>query len=158
MIEIQNKSAYPLDEAQLAEAVRVVLRQEGHPPGSVVTVQVTDNATVQALNRTYRGVDAPTDVLSFPAELPPLPDDAPDAHYLGDIAVAYAYVKTQAQRLDIDLKHNLVLMVIHGTLHLLGYDHDTPANKAAMWTAQEQALAALGVPLSVVPALEDDHA
>lgn len=158
MIDIQNDAGYTVDGARLKEAVRVVLAQHGQPGNSSVTVQITDNDTVKRLNRTFRGVDAPTDVLSFPAELPPLPDDSPEAHYLGDLAVAYPYVQAQAARLSIDLTDNLVLMVVHGTLHLLGYDHDTPQSHAAMWAAQEHALIALNVPPTVVPALENDHA
>ncbi len=157
LIEI-DPADYPVKVAQMQRAVQVVLAQHTAAPGSSVSVKVTDNATVQQLNRDYRGVDAPTDVLSFPAEMPPMPPEADNAEewlYLGDIAIAYPYVQAQAAHAGYDLGHNIALMLVHGTLHLLGYDHDTPDNRAVMWAAQETALTALGVPLAIVPALED---
>jgi probable rRNA maturation factor len=163
-VEIQCPPAYTVDAGRLREAVGLVLRQHDREPGSGVTVQITDDESVRGLNRDFRGVDAPTDVLSFPADMPPLPDDAADMMpdeerlYVGDLAVAYPYTAAQAARLGHDLAGTLALLVVHGTLHLLGYDHDTPANRAEMWAAQARALTALGVPLEIVPALEDNDA
>jgi probable rRNA maturation factor len=80
--------------------------------------------------------------------------------YLGDLVIAYPYAQAQAQREGHDMMHSLLLLVVHGTLHLLGYDHDTVSNRAAMWAAQDRVLAALGVPLAIVPSLESyeqDH-
>lgn len=162
-ISIQNEQGYtPVDVALLQRAIRLVLEQEGTNVQSGITVVLTDNATVQALNKQHRATDAPTDVLSFPAD--PLPPEIADeaAPYLGDLIIAFPYSKAQADRLKHDLRDSLVLLVIHGTLHLLGYDHDTPEHKAAMWAAQNKALTALGVDTSIVPALEhsegSDHA
>jgi probable rRNA maturation factor len=158
-IVIQNDQDFLLDPEALCAAVTMTLRQEGREPDVGVSIVITDDAAVMALNRMYRGIDAPTDVLSFPADTPPvvLPDEPV---YLGDLIIAYPYAQAQAQREGHDMMHSLLLLVVHGTLHLLGYDHDTVSNRAAMWTAQDRVLAALGVPLAIVPSLESyaqDH-
>ncbi len=159
-VEVINASGVWLDEERLRTAVRVVLEQQERALASGVAIQVTDDDTVRQLNATYRGVDAPTDVLSFPADMPPLPpnaDGTPEELHLGDLAIAYPYTAAQAAQLGHNLGDTLVLLVVHGTLHLLGYDHDTPANKAGMWAAQARALAALGVPATLLPTLEAEH-
>ena len=156
-VTVLNEAGYALDEARLQAAAGVVLDQH-ESAQSALTVVITDDDDVAGLNRTYRGIDAPTDVLSFPADTPPVAlDDEPT--YLGDLVIAYPYAAAQAARESHDLMHSLMLLVVHGTLHLLGYDHDTTAHRAAMWAAQDRALAALQIPLSIVPALESyDHA
>ena len=76
--------------------------------------------------------------------------------YLGDLIIAYPYAQAQAVREAQDLMQSLALLVVHGTLHLLGYDHDSPAGREAMWSAQDQALRSLDLPLSLVPSYEHD--
>lgn len=158
-IEIINEMGYPTDNAHLQQAATAVLNQETESPHSL-TIVITDNASVQALNQQHRGVDAPTDVLSFPADpLPPELQAVDEMPYCGDLIIAYPYAKAQAEKLNHALADSLCLLVVHGTLHLLGYDHDTPDNRRTMWTAQAQALATLGISDSIVPALEtNDHA
>ncbi|MEL6306593.1 MAG: rRNA maturation RNase YbeY [Chloroflexota bacterium] len=160
-IEIQNDSHYPdIDHAQLQKAILTVLQQQEEASDSGVTVVFTDDARVRELNKQHRGTDAPTDVLSFPADpLPPEIMGEDDVAYLGDLIIAFPYTQAQAKRLGHDLGDTLALLVIHGTLHLLGYDHDTPENRAEMWSAQAIALSAMGISDVIVPALEDaDHA
>jgi probable rRNA maturation factor len=153
-VEIQNDGAFALDEARLLRAARYTLARENAVPRSAVTIVVADDDMILALNRQFRGIDVPTDVLSFPADAPPVP--APDEPpYLGDIVIAYPYAAAQALHEQRALDDSLVLLTVHGVLHLLGYDHDTRERRAAMWTAQAAALNALGVPLTVVPDLED---
>jgi probable rRNA maturation factor len=160
-IEIYNEQQYAVNHERLRAAVAAVIAQEGAAPDSVVSVVITDNEAVAALNLEYRGIDAPTDVLSFPSE--PLPEelrdalDDEDAAYLGDLVIAFPYASAQAEREQHALDDSLGLLVVHGTLHLLGYDHDTPERKAGMWAAQARALEALGIPTHIVPALEEDH-
>jgi probable rRNA maturation factor len=116
-----------------------------------MTIVVTTDEAVQTLNRQYRAVDAPTDVLSFPADIPSMPDEQP---YVGDLMIAYPYASAQAQREGHDLTQSLMLLVVHGTLHLLGYDHDSPQQRAEMWGVQESVLQQLNLPLDMVPSLE----
>lgn len=156
-IEVQNENNYDVDASRLKTAVETVLRQQQVQADSALTIVLTDNDEVAALNRQYRGVDAPTDVLSFPADEPPIeiPDEPP---YLGDLIVAYPYAASQAEQHNHPLKDSFDLLVIHGTLHLLGYDHDTPEHRSEMWNAQENALKAVGISPEIVPTLEaDDH-
>jgi probable rRNA maturation factor len=116
-----------------------------------VTLVITSDVAVQALNRDYRGVDAPTDVLSFAAQEGEEPDLAlpPELaaeldRYLGDIIIAYPYVAQQAAHFGNTPAAELRLMVVHGLLHLLGDDHDTPEAEAEMWARQEAVLAQFG--------------
>jgi probable rRNA maturation factor len=154
-IEIQNEDAYPVDEERLRAAALAVLDRHEVEDGTTLTIVLTSSEDVAALNRDFRGVDSPTDVLSFPADIPPLPDEPP---YLGDLIIAYPYASAQAARQQHALMDSLALLVVHGTLHLLGYDHDTLENKAEMWDAQSTALTALGIAPEIVPPLEnDDH-
>jgi probable rRNA maturation factor len=161
-IDVQNDAGFPVDADRL-KAAAVLTAQQGGRESAALTVVITDDASVAALNRQFRGVDAPTDVLSFPADAPPpMPDDDgvmddDDLPYLGDLVIAYPYASAQAARLGHDLIDSLTLLVVHGTLHLLGADHDTAERRAAMWAAQARALTALGVSLAIVPALEESE-
>lgn len=157
-VVVRNDAGYAVDVERLQKAVATVLEQQQAVPDSSLTIVITNDAEVAALNRQYRGVDAPTDVLSFPADEPPV-EEEDEPPYLGDLIVAYPYTAAQAQREGHDLMQSLMLMAVHGTLHLLGYDHDTAAKRAEMWAAQDAALKALDVDLSIVPALESyNHA
>jgi probable rRNA maturation factor len=121
------------------------------------TVRLTDDAELHQLNRQYRDIDKPTDVLSFGgagyrdgkprAAFQPTLDDG--AEYLGDIIISLERCAAQATTGGHGVDTELALLVIHGTLHLLGYDHDTPARKARMWAAQSRALGTLGIELNV---------
>jgi probable rRNA maturation factor len=129
------------------------LQNEG-VTGASLSIQVTDDETVRALNREFRNVDAPTDVLSF-ANLdsdtqgsdgfvvpPEMVEEM--AAYLGDIVIACPYAERQAARFGNDLMAELRLLAVHGTLHLLGYDHDTRAARRDMWTVQSMVLTRFG--------------
>jgi len=152
-VQNQGEAGYKINVSPLEAAATTVLAQHDGHPDSCLSVVIADDDFVRSLNRQYRAVDAATDVLSFPAAAPPVDiDDEPP--YLGDLVIAYPYASAQAAREGHDLDTSLALLVVHGTLHLLGYDHDTDENRAAMWRAQEAALQALGIDTAIVPALE----
>lgn len=132
-----------LDSAALQTAVTAALAREGAPAGEV-TLLLADDARLRELNRQFRGVDAPTDVLSFPAgeDVPSLPGEPP---YLGDIAISVPYAARQAAAAGHSLAAELQLLAIHGALHLLGHDHGTPGEKARMWAVQAAILEGLGL-------------
>ncbi len=153
-IEIQNQGNYPLDAARLQIASQTVLAQHDVDPDTTITIVIADNEFIRNLNRQYRNVDAPTDILSFPADDPPVAIEG-EPPYLGDLVIAYPYASAQAAREQHDLKDSLSLLVVHGTLHLLGYDHDTEENRAGMWQAQAAALQTLGISTDIVPRLEE---
>lgn len=143
-LQVDEAFAGEVSESDLAQAVAAALEREGQPDAEV-TVVVTDDETVADLNRRFRGMEGPTDVLSFSAVEPApgfvAPPDAPP--YLGDIVIALPFTRLQAAALDRTLRDELRLLAVHGTLHLLGYDHDEPADEAAMWALQDQILEGL---------------
>lgn len=158
MIDVQNDHEYPVDGDSLVGAAALVLQQHDQP--GAITIVIANNDTVRGLNRQFRGVDAPTDVLSFPTDgdsgmTAPGESDGSAAPYLGDLVIAFPYAQAQAQREGHDLGDSLRLLVVHGTLHLLGYDHDSQEGRTVMWAAQARALTALNIPLDIVPALEN---
>lgn len=104
-----------------------------------VSVLLTDNGEIQTLNRDWRGKDAPTDVLSFPA-------DAMDKPFLGDIAVALGVTQADAAARDLPLPQHLSHLLVHGLLHLLGHDHKDDTEAAEMEALEIAALASLGWP------------
>lgn len=106
-----------------------------------VTVLVCDDEYMTELNRTYRGFDKTTDVLSFEDQFP-FPDS--DVSHLGDIAISFPTASQQAIQAKHDVETEICLLVIHGTLHLCGYDHDTTENKNEMWALQTELLRSLG--------------
>ncbi len=150
-IDIDEKFAAEVAEETLAAALSAVLTYAGVGDAGVAIV-VTDNDYVRSLNREYRGVDAPTDVLSFAAqegddldaEFAPEVAEEMD-RYLGDLILAYPYAAAQATRYGYPLQTELQLLVVHGCLHLLGYDHDSDESQAEMWAAQSAILTGLGV-------------
>lgn len=156
-IQVVNTHQFVLNEMLLVDAIQTVINQHDVDSSSGVTVVIETDDAVHKLNKHHRDVDAPTDVLSFPAD--PLPAELDDTiePYLGDLIIAYPYAKSQAERLLHKLDDSLALLVIHGTLHLLGYDHNTLINRAEMWSEQALALKTLGIDDSIVPELEDNN-
>ena len=144
----QVAPAERLPVPRLRQAVEWVLDRHSIAAEVGLSIVVTDDETVRRLNRQYRQVDAPTDALSFPTG----GADSPGGNeppYLGDVILALPTIQRQAAREGHAVIDELLLAVVHGTLHLLGYDHDTPAGQTAMWAVQAEALLALGVNLRV---------
>lgn len=143
-IEADSWSSVVTDpEAVCREAVRAVLARlcPGAAPAEV-SIMLADDETVRALNRDYRGKDKPTNVLSFPAG-PHLPGEGPGM--LGDIAVALETVCREAERDGKTPADHLRHLVVHGTLHLLGHDHEETGEAEEMEALETEILAALGV-------------
>jgi probable rRNA maturation factor len=122
------------DEAAILLAIR-----------SELTVVLADDAEQQRLNRKWRGVNRPTNVLAFPAWDPgaPLPEGAP--LLLGDVVLACETVAREAAEQHKTVADHLSHLVVHGVLHLLGYDHATEPEAAAMESIEKAVLASLGV-------------
>ena len=141
-----------VDADQVERAARAALQVAPLAQEAEISVVIAGDDEVQALNRQYRDVDAPTDVLSFADDRPdhshgqPAPAfvTAPDEpHYLGDVIVSLHRAEAQAAEQGHSTAQELRLLVVHGVLHLLGYDHATPAEEAEMWAKQEAILEAL---------------
>lgn len=107
-----------------------------------ITIVLTDDRQLHELNLDYLGVDAPTDVLSFPASET---DPETGASYLGDIILSIPRATAQAEAAGHPVEAEAQLLVVHGTLHLLGYDHSTDEEKAVMWAEQAKVLERLGL-------------
>src|SRR5882724_1878011 len=112
-----------------------------------LAVMLTDDAGIRTLNSNWRGIDKPTNVLSFPA-LPPTgpsgPDDAP--RMLGDIAIAYETTRKEADDEQKPFDHHLSHLAVHGFLHLIGYDHEKDDDAETMEALEQKILAQLGIP------------
>lgn len=150
--EISVIEQIPLGRAgtaeQLANVAGRVFERLGVAEASGMSIVVTDDDTVRQLNRQYRQVDAPTDVLSFPTgDSVPIVEGEPP--YLGDLILALPCIERQAAREGHAVGEELALAVVHGTLHLLGYDHDTQEHQAAMWAIQHEILHGLGISITV---------
>ncbi len=108
-------------------------------------VAFTSDAAVRTLNRTYRAKDKPTNVLSFPSP-EPIELEAGAVDFIGDIVLARETVFREAQEQGVPPRHHTQHLVVHGLLHLLGYDHETDADAETMEALEVAALAAIGVP------------
>lgn len=144
-IEVQVAPAYAgsVHAADLRQAVEMVL-QRAERPGEV-TLVVTDEQGIRELNHDFLGQDEVTDVLAFATQEeggPFVP--APGAsNYLGDVIICYPRAAEQAREQSHSIEAELALLAVHGTLHLLGYDHATEQERQAMWTVQDEILGAL---------------
>lgn len=112
--------------------------------GAELSLVFTDDAAIQKLNAEWRGKDKPTNVLSFPA-FPVAPGD-PLPPMLGDIVLAYETVVREAAEENKPLENHITHLIIHGLLHLLGYDHETDEEAEEMEALERQALARLAIP------------
>ena len=133
-------------EAAIAESAYPQLRTTPRPVE--LSVRLTSDSEVQALNSTWRGKDKPTNVLSFPQlepeELGAIAIDGPEL-MLGDLVLAHGVCAREAEEKAISLEDHAAHLVVHGTLHLLGYDHADDAAADSMEQREVRALARLGI-------------
>jgi probable rRNA maturation factor len=145
IIQIDEPFLAQVNPARLEQALLITCRFcSTSSPESTVFIVITDNDTVQQLNHQYRGIDAPTDVLSF-ENIPDSDFPHSEATHLGDIIIAYPVAEIQALAAGHTVLEEVILLTVHGGLHLLGFDHNTPANKNKMWAAQHQIMTELGL-------------
>ena len=140
MIHIESTYDYP--DALLERAALATLSHQKESPEADLTIVLADDAHLHELNRDYLGVDAPTDVLSFPASEM---DPQTGSRYIGDIIISVPYAAKGAAKAGHPVESELQLLVVHGVLHLLGHDHAEPKEKAKMWKAQAEVLKSLGL-------------
>jgi len=112
-----------------------------------VAVLLTDDAGIRKLNLDWRGIDKPTNVLSFPSAPHPVQHNAPLApRMLGDIAIAYETMRREAAHEGKPFNHHLSHLAVHGFLHLVGYDHENETDAEAMESLETKILVQLGIP------------
>ena len=140
MIYIESEFDFP--NALFERAARAALTHQGQPADVDLSIVLTDDARLHQLNREYLGIDAPTDVLSFPASES---DPETGATYLGDILISIPRAREQASAAGHQMESEVQLLVVHGVLHLLGHDHAEAKGKRKMWKAQTEILKELGL-------------
>lgn len=149
MIHIQVKRSIklPVQKSTLLHAAQLTLDQGDSSSRTDISVVIGDDKLLKDLNQTYRNLDGSTDVLSFPShEL----DPDTQSMYLGDVIISLPRAQEQASTAGHALVDELQLLVVHGTLHLLGYDHLEHVDKVKMQALQDKILHQLDVKLEDV--------
>src|ERR1700724_3087974 len=126
-----------IETSFIRDVVMSALSIAGYPHPSDVSVALVDDAYIRVLNREYRGVDQPTDVLAFPMESD---GSARSDPALGDIVISLERAREQARQFKHPIRREVALLAVHGLLHLLGYEDDSEAGASAMWSKQKQLL------------------
>lgn len=146
VVEVAEGLEAPFDDAWVDRIVQAAVTSAGTPVGEAaeLVVLLTDDATLHDLNRRFRGKDSATDVLSFEGSV----DQASPAcaiHHVGDIAISVERARRQAEEYGHTFERELAYLLTHGTLHLLGFDHEEDSEQRRMREAEEQVLASLGL-------------
>jgi probable rRNA maturation factor len=138
----------PDAEAVIQRAIDAAAQiAEADAADAEIAVMLTDDAGIRTLNNNWRGIDKPTNVLSFPALQPtgPVGEDDPP-RMLGDIAIAYQTMRREADEAQKPFAHHLSHLTVHGFLHLIGYDHESDEEAEEMEALETEILAQLGIP------------
>lgn len=143
-LQVKAKVKLPVDKNTLLHAAQVTLEKENVANMSAMSIVIGDDTLLKKLNYKYRNIAAATDVLSFPSN-----DLDPDTNslYLGDVIISLPRAEYQASLGGHPLIDELQLLIVHGTLHLLGYDHLGRADKKKMQAAQDEILTQLDIKL-----------
>jgi probable rRNA maturation factor len=146
-VSIEQKLKIPLRESWFQRIAIRTIEAEGIPTPSEMGLVITDSKTIQKLNMTYRGENKPTDVLAFymipgtnqesEAQFVGPPDGI---HHLGEVVISYPQAVEQAQEQGHSVEQELALLIVHGVLHLLGYDHEFPEEEQKMKARENEIL------------------
>jgi probable rRNA maturation factor len=144
-IDVDIQSALWQAQPEAAPTIRaaITIAAARAPAAGEVSVLLADDAAVKALNRDWRGIDKPTNVLSFPAAAS---NPAGVPALIGDIAIAFETLEREAGAENKPLLHHLAHLAVHGYLHLLGYDHQTDSEAETMEALEREILAAMRIP------------
>ena len=142
LIENTQKEKAPFRgyKGAIRRAIAATLEREGFRQRCEVSVSLVTGEEIRRLNREYREVDRETDVLSFPL----LEEEEEGVAYLGDVILCPAVIASQAKEFGTTYRQEMCLMVIHSTLHLLGWDHMEEEEKQQMFSLQESILEEIG--------------
>ena len=143
-IRIDEPFEESVKKSWVNQAVKEVLVFEGISNAVELSLLITDDTTVHELNHTYRGIDATTDVLAFAfqedTEFPSITDGM---KHLGEVIISYPQLAKQAKDFGHSPKDEIGILVVHGVLHLLGYDHESPQDEEKMRARESEVLARL---------------
>jgi probable rRNA maturation factor len=145
MINVETQIHLPIDLGLIKTAARRALESTPAEEGADLTIVIGDDELMRHCNQQFLGIDAPTDVLSFPVDYT---DAETNTRYLGDILISLLRAQEQATVGGHTLTEELQLLVVHGVLHLLGFDHAEHPEKARMQAAQDRVMAELGSQVS----------
>jgi probable rRNA maturation factor len=137
-VEAEAWRDVPGAEAVVRRAAEAALH--GRADAAELSLVLTDDQRIRELNRTWRGIDKPTNVLAFPG-----PTSAPAPRMLGDVVIACETVLREAAEMNIAASDHLAHLAVHGILHLLGYDHEADDAAEAMEDVEREILAGLGI-------------
>ncbi|MGL4832710.1 MAG: rRNA maturation RNase YbeY [Propionibacteriaceae bacterium] len=144
MIDIQNESGMAADEQGLVRLANFALAQMGIHPDADLDIQLVDEDTMTAYHLKFMDLPGPTDVLSFPMDelRPPRDGEEPPVGLLGDIVLCPAVTERQAASMGRSPAEEAEYLLVHGILHLLGFDHAEPVEKAEMFGLNDEIIAA----------------
>jgi probable rRNA maturation factor len=146
-VHVRRRSGARPDRQKLREVCRAVLVNEGVTGSVILTLTLVDDEEIRQINNQHRGIDRTTDVLSFSlvesSEGFALPPGVP--RELGDVVVSYPRAVAQAEEFGHSVERELAYLVVHGLLHILGHDHEVPAEQAVMRAREEAALDLVGL-------------
>jgi probable rRNA maturation factor len=142
-VEVLNETEDPLDEQRLLRLVRFVLDQMRIHPLAELSVLLVDEAAMERLHVQWMDEPGPTDVLAFPMDelRSASPEEEPEPGLLGDVVLCPSVAATQAARAGHPVEHEMHILLTHGILHLLGYDHAEPDEEREMFRLQEDLVA-----------------
>ncbi len=154
-VDIQSASAEPSlpEEGDIRRWITAALTTQQDKRDRELSVRLVDRAEMAALNKQYRDKTGPTNVLSFPSDLPP----ELELPLLGDIVICAPVVAAEAAEQDKTLEAHWAHMTIHGTLHLLGYDHMEDTEASEMEALESRILAGLNYPCPYQDATDKEH-
>ena len=143
-IELTNESRHLVDEARLIEIARAAMVAMHIDPDAELSIAIVDDEAMEKLHLEWMDLPGPTDVLSFPMDelTPGTPDTPPVMGMLGDIVIAPEFATAQAMEAGRQPQAELDLLMVHGVLHLLGFDHEEPDEHKVMFDLQSEILAA----------------
>jgi len=151
-ISVVDDVTSPVSEDEICSDCDLVLREEGVARDCMVSISVVDDDRIRSLNGEWRGRDAVTDVISLECERPDDPDLAPgEPCELGDIVLAPAYIASQSARFGTTPGDEFRLLLVHGMLHLLGYDHVLEEDAVVMEAREDELLGMLPLDAKVAP-------
>ena len=139
VVESEHWAAEPRAEAIAAAAIAAAAPHSTR--GGEVSILLSDDSAVRDINRQFRGLDKPTNVLSFPAA-----DTPATQGHLGDIVIAYETLRRECEDEGREFLHHLAHLTVHGFLHLIGYDHETDAQADEMETLESRIMNSTNMP------------
>ncbi len=143
MIDVILEVACPRDTEEIIKRAASAALNEECASGDI-SVLITDDNGIWEMNKDYRNVDRPTDVLSFPSSEGDTLSSVPDG-FLGDIAISINRAKAQALEYGHSFERELSFLTVHGCLHILGYDHMTDEDRQTMFALQDKILNDMGI-------------